>query len=45
VTLTGKVTASYQKEEAEKIAWKAPGVCSVENKLVVGYAYSMVKGQ
>lgn len=42
VTLTGSVDSLYQKEEAEKIAWKAPGVWSIENNLVVEYDYSMV---
>ena len=35
VTLTGSVDASYQKSEAERIAWNAPGVRTVNNKLVV----------
>ena len=42
VTLTGTVVSWYQKDEAEKIAWKAPGVWSVVNDLVVEYDYSMV---
>ncbi len=42
VTLTGTVDSWYQKDEAEKIAWKAPGVWSVVNDLVVEYDYSMV---
>jgi osmotically-inducible protein OsmY len=42
VTLTGTVTSWYQKEEAEKIAWKAPGVWSVTNDLTVEYNYAMV---
>lgn len=37
VTLTGAVASYYQKDEAEKIAWKAPGVWSVNNELTVGY--------
>jgi osmotically-inducible protein OsmY len=37
VTLKGKVDSFYQKEEAEKIAWNAPGVWKVENELVVGF--------
>lgn len=37
VTLTGSVDSLYQKEEAEKIAWKAPGVQQVENLLEVEY--------
>jgi osmotically-inducible protein OsmY len=35
VTLTGTVTAHFQKEEAERIAWNSPGVWTVNNLLVV----------
>jgi osmotically-inducible protein OsmY len=42
VILTGHVTSMYQKEEASKIAWKTPGVWSVNNKLVVDYNYEFV---
>jgi osmotically-inducible protein OsmY len=35
VTLAGTVDSWYQKSEAGRIAWKAPGVWSVENNLVV----------
>jgi osmotically-inducible protein OsmY len=42
VTLTGTVDSWYQKSEAAKIVWKAPGVWSVENDLVVDYAYELV---
>ncbi len=42
VTLTGTVTSWYQKQEAEKIAWKAKGVGSVDNELVVEYDYSLI---
>ena len=41
VTLTGKVDSWYQKTEAARIAWKARGVWSVDNELVVDYAYEM----
>ena len=41
VTLSGKVDSWYQKTEAARIAWKAPGVWSVENDLVVDYTYAM----
>jgi osmotically-inducible protein OsmY len=37
VTLTGMVTSLYQKDEAEQIAWNAPGVRSMDNQLVVGH--------
>ena len=43
VILTGKVTSMYQKEEASKIAWKTPGVWSVNNKLVVVAVPTMTK--
>lgn len=35
VKLKGKVFSLYQKEEAGRIAWNAPGVNTVENLLVV----------
>lgn len=37
VTLNGAVSSLYQKEEAERIAWNAPGVWSVNNELYVEY--------
>jgi osmotically-inducible protein OsmY len=37
VTLVGTVDSYYQKDEAERIAWNAPGVWSVNNELAVGY--------
>jgi osmotically-inducible protein OsmY len=37
VTLTGTVDSYYEKDEAERIAWNAPGVWSVNNELAVGY--------
>jgi osmotically-inducible protein OsmY len=36
ITLNGTVQSFYQKEEAEKIAWNAPGVLMVTNELVIG---------
>jgi len=36
-TLTGTVDSWYQKDEAGRIAWNAPGVWSVENDLLVEY--------
>ncbi len=42
VTLTGTVESWYQKEQASKIAWKTPGIQSVENYLVVEFDYSLV---
>jgi osmotically-inducible protein OsmY len=41
VTLTGTVDSWYQKTEAARIAWMARGVWSVENDLVVDYAYEL----
>jgi osmotically-inducible protein OsmY len=37
VTLKGKVNSFYAKDEAEQIAWNAPGVSTVENELVIEY--------
>jgi len=37
VTLTGTVRSWYERDEAERIAWKAPGVWTVDNELVVVY--------
>jgi osmotically-inducible protein OsmY len=37
VTLTGVVDSIYQKDEAARIAWNAPGVYSVNNELMVDY--------
>ncbi|WP_394758832.1 BON domain-containing protein [Flavobacterium sp.] len=33
VTLSGIVNSYYEKDEAERIAWNAPGVNSVNNEL------------
>ena len=41
VTLTGTVDSWYQKSEAARIAWKARGVWSVDNELVVDYEYEL----
>ena len=38
VTLTGTVKSWYQKDEAARIAWNAPGVWTVDNELVIEYA-------
>lgn len=39
ITLSGIVTSLFQKEEAERIAYKTPGVWYVDNQLVVEYNY------
>ena len=35
VTLIGTVVTSYQKDEAGRIAWNAPGVLIVDNELII----------
>jgi len=40
VILTGTVNSWHQKEEAERIAWKTPGIQHVDNRLFVDYEYS-----
>ncbi|MCC6371756.1 MAG: BON domain-containing protein [Bacteroidia bacterium] len=42
VTLSGTVSSWYQKDEAARIAWNAPGVWNVDNELVVEYEYAMI---
>lgn len=37
VTLNGVVNSYYQKEEAERIAWQAPGVNTVVNELAIEF--------
>ena len=37
VMLNGTVDSLYQKEEAGRIAWSAPGVWAVDNELVIEY--------
>lgn len=42
VTLTGSVDSWYQKDEAARIAWNAPGVWMVDNELEVEYEYALM---
>jgi len=41
ITLTGTVNSLYQKDEAERIAFNAPGVWSVDNELTIEYNYAL----
>ncbi|KQX00809.1 BON domain-containing protein [Flavobacterium sp. Root420] len=41
VTLTGAVSSLFQKDLAEKIVWKTPGIWSVNNQLVVEHKYAI----
>jgi osmotically-inducible protein OsmY len=42
IKLTGTVNSWYQKNEADRIAWNAPGVWAVDNELIVDYLHSLV---
>jgi osmotically-inducible protein OsmY len=35
VILSGQVKSHFEREEAERVAWSAPGVSHVENHLIV----------
>ena len=37
VTLRGRVSSLAEKDEAEDAAWDVPGVCDVDNRIVVSY--------
>jgi osmotically-inducible protein OsmY len=36
VILTGRVRSWAQKQEADRVAWSAPGVAKVDNRIIVG---------
>ena len=38
VTLSGMVHSIFQRDEAERLAWNAPGVWTVHNELLIDYA-------
>ena len=42
VTLTGQVGSIFQKDEAARVAWNAPGVWFVDNNLEIEYDYLLV---
>lgn len=42
VTLSGNVSSWYQKDEAARMAWSAPGVWTVDNQLEVVFEYDYV---
>lgn len=42
VTLTGAVNSWYEKDEAERIAFNAPGVWFVDNELAIEYNYALI---
>ena len=41
VTLSGTVHSLYEKDEAGRVAWNAPGVWTVDNDLMVDYVYAL----
>jgi osmotically-inducible protein OsmY len=42
VILTGNVLSWVEREEAERAAWASPGVCDVENQLLVNPVSNLV---
>lgn len=45
VTLSGKVNSWYQKEEAERIAWKTKGIWNVDNQIELDYYFNTFGNQ
>jgi len=43
VVLSGHIASVFQKEEAGRVAWKTPGIWSVDNNLVVAYNYAVIE--
>jgi osmotically-inducible protein OsmY len=41
VTLTGSVRSLYERDEAARVAWNAPGIRMVHNEIVVDHNYAM----
>ena len=41
VTLMGKVANSTERDEAERVAWAAPGVLSVDNQIKLEWSWAM----
>ena len=39
MTLSGKVRNYAERDEAERVAWAAPGVWSVDNKIDVKWSW------
>jgi osmotically-inducible protein OsmY len=42
VTLSGVANSWYQRDEAERIAWKTSGICHINNELEIDYYYDFV---
>jgi osmotically-inducible protein OsmY len=41
VTISGRVANSSERDEAERVAWAAPGVLSVDNQIVLEWGWGM----
>lgn len=42
VLLSGTAISWYQRDEAERIVWKTPSICKVNNKLKIEYHHDLV---